>query len=109
MKPMFQIVAAAALLALGACSTGGLDAEPPVTAEAAHIAAGVPQFAGASAALPAMLAEGKKVTYLTRAQMPVISAGFSANCPYAQGTGVYTAAAAPLRSVDGGRYKFTNY
>lgn len=121
MKPIFQIAAAAALLALGACSTG-FDAAPAanVTAvasaapSAATVPAGVPQFAAASAALSGILAEGTatKVTYVRRGSAPVLSGYGSGTCPYSQAlrAGTYTAAAAPLRALeDGQTYRFTNY
>jgi len=114
MKPIFQIAAAAALLALGACSSG-LDGGLDRAATTAMMApAGAPQFAAASAALPGILAEGKamKVTYVSRASAPVTSGVAGGTCPYARAmqSGVYMAAAAPLRTLGGGQtYRFTNY
>ena len=85
MKPIVQTAAAFALLALGACSSG-LDTEASLVgmAPAAALAAGVPQFASTSAALPVILAQGsaKKVTYVSRAERPIIGGNIAADCPY---------------------------
>jgi hypothetical protein len=115
MKPIFQIAAAFAFLALGACSTA-IDAAPAAgpSVAAAPMPAGVPQFAAGSAALAGLLAEGNaaRVTYVPRGSAPVVGGHAGGTCPYAQAlrAGVLTAAAAPLRPLEEGRvYRFTNY